>query len=622
MRHFSFSTFHPPVRSTLSASSARISQLYRGLRRSRVRAAAPPAIERDEDEELAFRDHEMAETQGRLAAALNNMVHALMMLDAERRVVFCNRQMHEMFGFDPDIVRPGTTMDQVIAHSIAVGNFPGRGFEDVSREIERMFVTGKRAAFQRQLPNGRTIAAYWSPIACGGWVCTYEDISVRVSATARATHLASHDPLTGLPNRRKLHEAMLTAWPQTGNGFNLLCLEIDRFQAICDTCGHRAGDVLLQHVAKRLAGCMRGGDLVAHLGGASFALLQFNAAAPEAATSLADRVRETMQPPVTVEGRLVLATVSVGIAAPASAVPGVSPQSGAEEMLRQATLALHRAAADGGGHAQHYAPDMDAAAQTRHQLEHDLRGALAAGQFELHYQPLVSLSQRRVTGFEALLRWRHPERGLVSPGVFIPLAEELGLIAAIGAWALRTACLEATTWPDDVRVAVNLSPLQFAAGNGPALPVIVAQVLAETGLPGYRLELEITESVRLQDNAHTLAMLHSLRDLGAVIALDDFGTGYSSLSYLRCFPFDKLKIDQSFVRELPATGSIAIVRAVIALGASLGMSIVAEGVETSAQLAILAGETCDEIQGYLLSCPQPAAEVARLLREAPERLAA
>ena len=586
-------------------------------------ARALAVLQADSDE-VVLRGQELEETHARYDAALNNMVHGLMMVDTELRVVLCNRQMHTLFNFDPDIVRPGATMDQLIHHSITRGNHPGQNASEVLAEMRQRGARGMRASFEQSLPDGRRLSVHWEPMSCGGWVCTYEDITIRMTAIARATHLARHDITTGLPNRVALHEALLGSWPQRqAGGFNLLCVEIERFRAICDACGHRGADSLLRAVAERLAGCVRGGDLIAHLGGAGFAILQSAPASREAALALAGRVADILQAPVTLDGRVVVTAASIGIATSGSILVCAAAEVGAEQMLRNATLALHRASSDSDRRVQIYADDMDRSAQARHALESDLRLALAAEQFEVHYQPLVSVSQHRVTGFEALLRWRHPTNGLISPAVFIPLAEELGLIRTIGAWTLRTACAEAATWPDNVRVAVNLSPLQFAAiGGGPSLPVTVAMALADSGLPGQRLELEITESVRLQDDAATLDTLHQLRGLGARISLDDFGTGYSSLSYLRCFPFDKLKIDQSFVRSLPAAGSAAIVRAVAALGSSLGIATVAEGVETEDQLRALVAEACDEMQGYLFSPPRPAADVPALLASAVAAIAA
>lgn len=577
---------------------------------------------RSDAEEIELREQELSETQDRLAAALNTMPHGLLMLDGDLRVVLCNRQFRALFGFDPDIVRPGTRIEQVLAHSVALGNHPGRSAEEVAALMRARVANRVRVAFQQSLPDGRLLSVNWEPMSGegqrDGWVCTYEDITARIAAAERAAHMARHDPVTGLPNRVALQEAMLAAWPRRRlAGFNLLCLEIERFQAICDTCGHSAGDALLRLIGERLAGHVRDTDMVAHLRGATFAVLQFTSRDPEIGVRFARRLVDTLQAPLRIDGRTMLPGIAVGIAGLAGTEAHAPPEACVEELLRNASLALNRAMQD-GGRVCLFAPDMDERAQVRHALELDLRNALNLGQFVLHHQPLVSSREGRVIGFEALLRWQHPERGFVSPGVFIPLAEELGLIGEIGAWVMQTACTEAARWPADVTVAVNLSPLQFA--DGPELVRMVAQALAESGLPGHRLVLEITESLRLMDNEATLAALHDLRGLGAAIALDDFGTGYSSLSYLRCFPFDKLKIDQSFVRSLPQAESLAIVRAIMALGASLGIATVAEGVETPEQLALLRAEGCDVMQGYLFSRPMPGCEAGRLIAEMPGRL--
>ncbi len=566
--------------------------------------------------EIEMRGQELEETHARLAAALHTMPHGLIMLDADERVVLCNNRLRALFGVDPDIVRSGATLAQVVDHSVALGNHPSASTMQALTAMRGRMAHGVACAFEQSLPDGRLLAVHWEPMQGGGWVCTYEDITARVAATERAAHLARHDSTTGLPNRMALIEAMQVAWPsRRGSGFNLLCLEIERFQELSDTCGLPVADQLLRLTAERLTACVRGGDLVAHLRGGGFAVLQLASANPDLARHLARRLLDAVQAPLLVRGRMVLPSARLGIATRDIDLldPCGDALESAQELLRNASLAVTRAVEDGGERITLYAPDMDRRAQARHLLEMDLRAALSAGQLRVYYQPLVSVARRSVVGFEALLRWEHPERGFVSPGVFIPLAEELGLITDIGAWALRTACAEAARWPDSVKVAVNLSPVQFKRGPGPELQHIVADALGRSGLPAARLELEITESLRLMEDAHTLDILHALRALGAGIALDDFGTGYSSLSYLRSFPFDKLKIDQSFVRSLPEAESTAIVRAISALGASLGIATVAEGIETPAQLAALVAEGCDIMQGYLFGKPSPACDIPAVL---------
>ena len=434
------------------------------------------------------------------------------------------------------------------------------------------------------------------------------DVTERRRAEARISHMAHHDALTDLPNRLLFRERLdeaLVRMRRHDEGLAILCLDLDHFKDVNDTLGHPVGDKLLRAVARRLSGALRESDVVARLGGDEFAIIQTSIATPEDASHFAIRLVELIGEPYDIDGHHVIVGASVGIAL----APGDGDNP--DRLLKNADMALYRAKGDGRGTFRFFEPEMDARVQARRALELDLRKALVAGEFEMFYQPLVNLSDNAVTGFEALLRWRHPVRGMVSPADFIPLAEEIGLIVPLGEWVLRQACAEAATWPDHVKVAVNLSPVQFKSRN--LLPAVM-MALASSGLPATRLELEITESVLLSESEANLATLHQLRALGVRISMDDFGTGYSSLSYLRTFPFDKIKIDQSFVRELSASGDcMAIVRAVAGLGSSLGIPTTAEGVETDEQLEWLRGEGCTEVQGYLFSPPRPAHEIARLL---------
>jgi diguanylate cyclase (GGDEF)-like protein len=372
-----------------------------------------------------------------------------------------------------------------------------------------------------------------------------------------------------------------------------------------DTLGHPIGDGLLKAVAERITRCLPERGFVARLGGDEFALIQIGVDGPEAPGRLAAELIEIVSETYQIDGHDVIVGASVGIAL----APGDGEASDA--LLRAADMALYRAKSDGRGMFHFFEPDMDRRIQARRSLELDLRKAYQHGEFELYYQPLVNLQRDAVSGFEALLRWRHPERGMIQPDAFIPLAEEIGLIVPIGEWVLRRACEDAATWPANIKVAVNLSPVQFRSRG---LVQAVLSALAHSGLPASRLELEITESVLLGETEANLATLHSLRALGASISMDDFGTGYSSLSYLRSFPFDKIKIDRSFVNEMMERADcVAIIRAVAGLGMSLGIATTAEGVETSAQLDRLRAEGCTEIQGYLVSPPRPASEVWQLL---------
>ncbi len=415
--------------------------------------------------------------------------------------------------------------------------------------------------------------------------------------------------LTGLADRAAFAASLARLLQRAEEPAAVLLVDLDRFKSINDTLGHPVGDALLAAVAGRLRGCIRPRDLAARLGGDEFAILLPGCAGEADAALLARRVVEILSRPFLVRGHLASIGASVGVAlAPADAAE-------ADELVRAADLALYQAKAEGRGIWRRFRPALNERAQARRALEADLRRALPLRQFHLHYQPQVALPERRLTGFEALLRWTHPARGSVPPGEFIPLAEEVGLIGAIGGFVLRAACAEAAAWPEPLKVAVNVSPLQFE--RGAELVAAVTAALAESGLPGVRLELEITESALLHNEASTLATLHALRGLGVRIAMDDFGTGYSSLSQLRSFPFDKVKIDRSFVSGLAEGGQAsAIVRAITALGASLGIATIAEGVETEAQAAALVQEGCGSAQGYLISRPVAPENIPALIARA------
>jgi diguanylate cyclase (GGDEF)-like protein len=411
--------------------------------------------------------------------------------------------------------------------------------------------------------------------------------------------------------RERIDEALRC----TGRGEQaaVLCLDLDFFKQVNDTLGHPIGDALLKHVADRLRHCVRDGDTIARLGGDEFAVVQNGAEQPEGAMVLAQRIIDRISEPYDIEGHHIVIAASIGIA--------VAPTDGdtAEQLMKSADVALYRAKGEGRGRYRFFEPEMDAAVRSRRSLELGLRKALTHGELELHYQPIVHLQTRKVTCLEALLRWHHPERGLIPPAEFIPLAEEIGLIVPIGEWVLRQACQDAAAWSEEINVAVNLSPAQFKSAR---LPETVMLALAASGLPPHRLELEITEGVLLVERDTTLAVLHQLRGVGVNIAMDDFGTGYSSLGYLRSFPFDSIKIDRSFVQSLPADESAsAIVRAVIGMSDKLGIMTTAEGVETAEQLEGVRAEGCTEVQGFYFSSARPASQIAQLLAKVRERSA-
>ena len=435
------------------------------------------------------------------------------------------------------------------------------------------------------------------------------DITERKRAEARLAFMAQHDGLTGLPNRNLLRQQMDDILLHTRRGTErvaVLVLGLDNFKAVNDTLGHGVGDKLLRGVAKRLLSTLREEDALARLNSDEFAIVQSGVSRPEDAVLLAKRLLEAIADPYLLDGHSVVIGASIGIAMS----PGDGDES--EKLLKNADMALSRAKNDFRGTFSFFEAEMDARAQSRRKIEIDLRDAIKGDQLQPHYQPLVDLASGRITGLEALVRWSHPERGMIAPGEFIPVAEETGLINALGGLMLRRACMDAALWPDDVRVAVNLSPLQFRTGN---LLSLVMDALKQSGLPARRLELEITETLLLEKSSQVLATLHALRALGVRISMDDFGTGYSSLSYLRSFPFDKIKIDRSFVHDLGANRDAqAIVRSIISLGMGLGVTITAEGVETEAELSCLRTEGCQEGQGFLFSRARPNAEIVGLLR--------
>ena len=443
------------------------------------------------------------------------------------------------------------------------------------------------------------------------------DVTARKQAEARIVYMAHHDALTDLPNRILFHERLdelLARVRRSGETLAVHCLDLDHFKGVNDTLGHPIGDELLKAVALRLRRCLRDSDLVARLGGDEFAVVQWPVESPNQASAMANMLIEVVSKPYEVQGHEFVVGASIGIA--------FAPHDGdtADGLLRNADMALYRAKGEGRGTAHFFEPEMDRRIQARRVLELDLRKAFANGELELYYQPLINISSNQVSGFEALLRWRHSERGMVPPIEFIPLAEEIGLIVPLGEWVLRTACAEAVRWPGDFKVAVNLSPAQFRS-RGVIKAVLTA--LAYSRLPAERLELEITESVLLGETDANLATLHQLREIGVRISMDDFGTGYSSLSYLRCFPFDKIKIDRSFVSELAERPDcLAIIRAVAGLGSSLGIATTAEGIETAEQLERVRSEGCTEVQGYLFSAPRPAAELGEFIRSRQAKAAA
>jgi diguanylate cyclase (GGDEF)-like protein len=550
-----------------------------------------------------------------LDAALENMSQGLAMFDADGRVTLCNERYARMTEV-PYAAVQGQSLLDLFKLRKAAGNFPDDPQEVFMRILAEMRL-GKSAMRIMQTLKGRSIRVIEEPMSGGGWVATLEDITAWREAQEKLAYLAHHDPLTSLPNRTKFREDLEQTLLRVNRDGRVavLCLDLDHFKEINDSLGHPIGDDLLKDVASRLRTSVREGDTVARLGGDEFAIVQAGTDLQASeSSSLAERLVEIVGAAYAIHGHQLNIGVSIGIA--------FAPNDGEDpdQLLKNADMALYRAKEDGRGTYRFFEPGMDARAQARRVLEIDLRAALTRDEFEVHYQPIHDLNTDQITAFEALIRWNHPLRGMISPMDFIPLAEETGLITQLGDWILRKACMDAAAWSREVRVAVNLSPVQFRNSN---LVQSVISALAASGLAPERLELEITESVLLQDSEATLAALHKLRSFGVKISMDDFGTGYSSLSYLRSFPFDKIKIDRSFVHELATReDSMAIVRAVTGLGKSLGISIVAEGVETNEQLGLLRTEGCTEVQGFLFSRPRPAQDVEAMLSYGLERGAA
>jgi len=540
-----------------------------------------------------------------LHAALDGMPQGLGLFDEKQNLIACNAKYSEMYRLGPELTRPGTPARAILEHRLKNGLSP----VDVDDFVESSLASPNISVMaEHRLEDGRIVSILRAPLSTGGRVTIHSDVTEKREAEKKIAFLAHHDALTGLANRVRLRqhiEEKLEHLQRDGRAA-VLCVDLDHFKMVNDTLGHSVGDALLCSVSERLRDLVRETDLVSHTGGDEFAIVQsaeLNAA--EASAALAARIIEALSAPFEIDGHHVVIGASVGIA--------IAPDDGdnADQLLKNADLALYRSKEAGRGAFHFFEMEMDIKVQQRRTLELDLRKAICAGELELYYQPIVNLAADRISGFEALLRWNHPTRGRVPPGEFIPVAEETGLIVAIGEWVIRQACAEAATWPSGLRVAVNVSPVQF---RGCTLVSAVVSALAESGLRSDQLEIEITETVLMHNNDATLAALHQLHSLGVRISMDDFGTGYSSLSYLRSFPFDKIKIDQSFVRDLiERPDSIAIIRAIAALGDSFGMTTLAEGVETKEQLDQVRAEGCTEVQGYFYSRPVPAPEVARLL---------
>jgi len=540
----------------------------------------------------------------RLDTAVNNLKQGLLLFDANHRLVIFNRRYVEMFGLPKDSIKPGCSLRDIMMLRKEHGMFDG----DVNAYCVKVFnLVSTSGTLTTDTPDGRVIRKAFQSISGGGWVSTLEDITERQRAEDRIAHMARYDALTDLPNRTMFRDH-LEMMLKEEKSIAVLSIDIDEFKQVNDTLGHFVGDELLVAIASRLRDCIEPNDLVARLGGDEFAIVRHDVQERSELIPLIERVHAAIRVPYDCAGHHLNADASIGIA--------MSPCDGSEleGLLRNADLALYAAKGSGRRTYRFFEPEMKIRAQKRHDMEMEIRTALFHQQFEVHYQPFTDVRTSRILGCEALVRWRHPHRGLVSPADFIPIAEETGLIDQLGSWVLKTACHAAASWPDDIRLAVNVSPVQF---KGHTLALNVASALGSSGLPADRLELEITEAVLIRDDEEALAILHELRGLGVRIALDDFGTGYSSLRYLQLFPFDKIKIDRCFIQNITEPeGASHIVKAVVDIAAARNMTTTAEGVETAEQLAELGTLGCDQMQGYFFSPAVTEEELSRLVASA------
>jgi diguanylate cyclase (GGDEF)-like protein len=540
--------------------------------------------------------------------ALDKLRQGLCVFDGQRRLLLFNRRYAEMYHLRSEDLWIGMTLEQVADLRYAAGTGPDIPKDSYLAWRNRIQLADRVTETVVTLRNGDVHEIHHEPTPDGGWVATFDDITERRRVEQRIQHMAHHDALTGLPNRVLFAErlaGMVEQLGRTPDVVAVLCLDLDQFKEVNDTLGHPAGDALLRQVAGRLQGEVRPADTLSRLGGDEFAVILNGLRDPGDAAAFADRVIRALSMPFQLGAQVVTIGVSVGIALyDGAAIAAGETRPDPDQVLRCADMALYCAKAEGRNSFRYFHPSMNARLQRQRSMEQDLRRALADGQLLLYYQPQVDLATRRVTGAEALLRWLHPEQGMIPPCEFIPLCEETGLIVPVGEWVLRTACAQGARWNSEgqgKRLAVNLSPVQV---QQPGLVTLVAEVLRDTGLPPNLLELEITEGTLLRDTEQTLQTLGGIRALGVGIVLDDFGTGYSSLSYLRRFPFGKLKIDRGFVAHvMDDPGAASIVRAVAMLGRSLGMLVTAEGIETAEQITRLKALGCDEGQGYFLGRP-------------------
>ena len=541
----------------------------------------------------------------KLDAAVNNMTQSLLLFDASERLVVCNKRYTEMFGLSPKIVKPGCKFRNIVQHRKDVGSYGG-DVDEYCESFRKASKFGHATQNVVQIPDGRWISIVYQPLKKGGWVATMEDVTAQKRIEELNERLAKYDALTELPNRVALLQHLERELDEGGpdKQVAVLFLDTDEFKTVNDSLGHHVGDELLKSVARSLEGCLTPREFVARLGGDEFAVVATNVNGKEELDSLVERIYNAIRRPHNCTNYRLTIDSSIGIA--------IAPSDGTscDQLLRNADLAMYQAKAAGRRTHRFYEVGMEKAATERVILEADLRSAIKHDQIDVYYQPIVEMHRNEIVGFEALVRWSHPERGFISPADFIPIAEQSGLIEQLGCYVLRKACQEAMKWPEHIKVAVNVSPVQFKSG---VFALKVLSALGETGLSACRLELEITEAVLIADDDAALSILHELRAAGVRVALDDFGTGYSSLSYLRRFPFDKIKIDRSFIADLTqGDRSCGIVKAIVMMATVHNMTITAEGVETEEQRDLLRRLKCDEMQGYLFSAAKPGSELASM----------
>ncbi len=567
-----------------------------------------------QDNRLKVVDAELCAQNKRFEAAVNNMSQGLVFFDKEGRLIISNKRLAEQFNLDPALLVAGTHVDDMLRASNKGPTATPLSDEELIASRQKMAEAGGQSSTIREQADGRVFWVSQQPTDGGGWVITFDDITERRRAEARISYLAMHDAMTDLPNRVQFQDFLDSGIKMQrsagtsrlpGQGFAVHLVDIDNFKSINDIYGHPVGDAFLSELARRMKSIVRRHDIVARLGGDEFVIMQQHLRGAEDAAKFATRVVSLLSEPVVVEGVTLNCGASIGIS--------LAPEDGmdAKLLLKRADLALYRAKDNGKSTFSFYDASMDHNLESRRLLEQELRQAVGQNQLVVYYQPQLQILSGETTGFEALVRWVHPTRGMVPPLDFIPLAEETGLINAVGEWVLRTACLEASKWPEHLKIAVNISPVQVKCHN---FVETVIGALSMSGLAAHRLELEITESIFLQEDERTFSALRELRGIGVKFAIDDFGTGYSSLSSLRRFPFDKLKIDRSFVKDvLTRQDSVQIIHAVIGLGRSLGINTTAEGVEMQAQLDLLRAEGCTEVQGFMFGKPMPAADLGPFL---------